>query len=957
MRESEWDTAVREPLALAAPDARVLVLVGGEAGTGKSWFVRWLLAHSELGRAPRLNVTFTASGACVVREPAYPKGTEAAVAEAGPVRRPGGRLAAAPAPPWPGTLTASSLGELAASLDTGAPVLLVAEDVHRADERDARALRTVLAHPPAGLRAVLTYRPEELARPGLVLGAPVGYPAELSLVRLRLRPLGEVEVRRMAMEALGEDRCSQGFIARLHERSGGNAQVVSDLVAEVKTAAGLRHSTAGGPLPGARAAAFGQGRLTARDVDEAAVPERLTELVVGRMAALDEEPRRVVWAAAVLDEAATEDELTFMAGLSAEGGRAALTAALSEAVLNELGLGRYGFRVPMEATAVHQLLPGPVRRQLHDHAAEALAARRPVPWVRLARQQLASGRIADWLQSVENAAREAIGEGDHQSAISLLEDTLAHPGVAPSDRARLALLLAHTALKGLRSDQTVEVLRRVVDDPALPTAARGEIRLNLGSLMHMVRRSAEARAELERAAEELHSNPVLAARAMSSLGVPYWPGGSLAENLAWLARAEATAAGSGDRMVQAKVAVTRMTVVVCVGDPDGWRHLEQLPRESDDLRILHASGNGLSSAANAAVWLGEYARSRELQAEAMTLAARSGASWTEQFTQATSLVVDMMTGRRAGLAARARAMVAETAEMPAVAGDTRLVLGLLALAKGEWGQADTWLSGPGLVGEDGAVPLTAAAAGGRIRLAMARQDLAGAAREAAEAWARLRAKAVWVWAAELAPWAVEATARAGNRDAAREMVEEFAAGMEGRQAPAAYAALMWCRAVLAEADGDFPEAADCFRRARIRYQALPRPYEAALAAEACGRCAVAGGPQTAAGVSELAAAAHELEVIGATWDVARVRAELRAHPGAQRRRPRGRPSYGERLSPREEEVAELAGAGLSNREIAATLHLSPRTVEQHVARALRKLGAVSRQDLAVKDRKNSEPES
>lgn len=61
----------------------------------------------------------------------------------------------------------------------------------------------------------------------------------------------------------------------------------------------------------------------------------------------------------------------------------------------------------------------------------------------------------------------------------------------------------------------------------------------------MVRRSAEARAELVRAAEELHSNSVLAARAMSSRGVPYWPGGSLAENLVWLARAEATAAGSG----------------------------------------------------------------------------------------------------------------------------------------------------------------------------------------------------------------------------------------------------------------------------------------------------------------------------------------------------------------------------------------------------------------------------
>ncbi|WP_406304535.1 LuxR C-terminal-related transcriptional regulator [Streptomyces sp. NBC_00885] len=195
---------------------------------------------------------------------------------------------------------------------------------------------------------------------------------------------------------------------------------------------------------------------------------------------------------------------------------------------------------------------------------------------------------------------------------------------------------------------------------------------------------------------------------------------------------------------------------------------------------------------------------------------------------------------------------------------------------------------------------------------------------------------------------MEATARAGELDTAREMVDEFAAGMEGRQAPAGRAALGWSRALLAEADGAFPEAVEYFRRARTCYQALPRPYEAALAAEAAGRCAQAGSPATTAGISELTASAEELEALGATWDAARVRAELRAHPGAERRPP-GRPRYGERLSPREQEVAELAGAGLSNREIAATLHLSPRTVEHHVARALKKLG-VYRHDLALTDR-------
>lgn len=53
------------------------------------------------------------------------------------------------------------------------------------------------------------------------------------------------------------------------------------------------------------------------------------------------------------------------------------------------------------------------------------------------------------------------------------------------------------------------------------------------------------------------------------------------------------------------------------------------------------------------------------------------------------------------------------------------------------------------------------------------------------------------------------------------------------------------------------------------------------------------------------------------------------------------------LSPREKEVAELVGAGLTNREIAQRLFLSERTVENHVSSILRRLDVPNRAAVAA----------
>jgi DNA-binding NarL/FixJ family response regulator len=53
------------------------------------------------------------------------------------------------------------------------------------------------------------------------------------------------------------------------------------------------------------------------------------------------------------------------------------------------------------------------------------------------------------------------------------------------------------------------------------------------------------------------------------------------------------------------------------------------------------------------------------------------------------------------------------------------------------------------------------------------------------------------------------------------------------------------------------------------------------------------------------------------------------------------------LSPRERAVALLIGGGLSNKEVARELELSPGTVKTHVHSILQKLGERSRDSLII----------
>jgi DNA-binding CsgD family transcriptional regulator len=148
-----------------------------------------------------------------------------------------------------------------------------------------------------------------------------------------------------------------------------------------------------------------------------------------------------------------------------------------------------------------------------------------------------------------------------------------------------------------------------------------------------------------------------------------------------------------------------------------------------------------------------------------------------------------------------------------------------------------------------------------------------------------------------------------------------------------------CRGQLLAANGDLAGARARLETALQWHARVPMPFDEARTRLIHGRVLRRTGEKRAAR-SALDAALEDFATLGAAPWAALPRDELRRIGG---RRPAG-----EDLSQAEQRVAGLAAQGLSNREIAATLFITPRTVEYHLSNVYRKLGLRSRTELATR---------
>jgi DNA-binding CsgD family transcriptional regulator len=213
-----------------------------------------------------------------------------------------------------------------------------------------------------------------------------------------------------------------------------------------------------------------------------------------------------------------------------------------------------------------------------------------------------------------------------------------------------------------------------------------------------------------------------------------------------------------------------------------------------------------------------------------------------------------------------------------------------------------------------------------LRLAQGRTDVAGAAIRRL-----MGAPGDRLLRARLLPAYLEIMVARGDLEAARCGNDELRALAEAFDADVLRAVVAQADGAIAVAEGESQSALARLRRAFELWERLQAPYQTARVRVLIGAACRALGDDEAAGL-ELEAARAAFERLGARPDLARLDAPPALVPPAEEAL----------LTARELQVLRLISTGRTNKEIAAGLCLSERTIDRHVSNILGKLAVPSR---------------
>ncbi len=193
---------------------------------------------------------------------------------------------------------------------------------------------------------------------------------------------------------------------------------------------------------------------------------------------------------------------------------------------------------------------------------------------------------------------------------------------------------------------------------------------------------------------------------------------------------------------------------------------------------------------------------------------------------------------------------------------------------------------------------------------------------------------------------VEAAARAGRLEGMEPFLARFERWAEWDKRTWTLATAARCRALITQG-----EAAERHYQTALAVEGIGlRPFDLARTELLYGQW-LRRARRRADARPHLRAALEIFDQLGAVPWIDQASVELRASGETARKRD---PSTLKQLTPQELQIARLAAGGLSNREIAAGLFLSPHTVGYHLHKIYAKLGVASRAGLRRLDLGNGD---
>jgi DNA-binding CsgD family transcriptional regulator len=905
----EAELALADAFLESAGDRFSVLRFEGEAGIGKTTVWREVVRRAE-GRGFRVlscepAQAETKLALSAVADLLGPVQSDEFAALPQPQRRALGiallRVAPSSEPLDPRTL-ATAIRSLLVGLSAEGPLLVAIDDVQWLDTTSAAVLAFALRRlATMRLGWLFSRRIPEPAR----LAADALVPRE-SLTQHTIGPLTLAALHHLLKDHFDQP-LSRPSLVRVHEASGGNPLFALEIAREVGAVAPL---DAGAHLR---------------------VPESLREYIASRIPTLPTNAREALVAAAALSHPTAElvERVSSTAGL----------AAAEEMGLVRIEHGRVAFAHPLYASAVYESTSRRRRQELHRRLAQLVT-----DLEERARHLAAATADADEsvARMLEEAAALARSRGAWDSAAELLErarsltpldrlDEARRRGIAAAerhihagDRARARALLEEIVAEPLSRSLRADALRLL-----------GEISSSDENMTEVVRFLTDA---LEYADDPRRAATIELGLAWSQRTFSDFSGGV---SHAYRALERAEAIGDGPLVANA-LAVCAIFDYLCGRGVD-WRKVERSLALEDPDSINPVLWRPSAIAGCLHLWVGHLSEARERLTAVWSTASERGDESDLPFILLWLGWLETKSGNLTTAAALAEQMAYFTTLTGSQSFHAFVVAqrSLVHAHRGEIAETRRGCADAAALLERFGNPqigLWIAASLGLLELSLGNPD---AAWQACEAMTEPFEKhgIAEPFPAFFLPEALEALIAVGQLDRAEGLLDLFEG--RGRELDRAWALATGarCRGLLLAARGELAGAGAALERALVEHERLEMPFELArtlLVKGVIERRARRRGRAKESFKQALAI----FERVGASLWAERARQELE-RVGLRR-------SSGDELTAGERRVAELAAQGMTNREVAAALFLSPKTVEANLARAYRKLGIASRAELGAR---------